>query len=173
VSHLTDQRARILDLLNRQPGLHFAALARQLDLATGQAQYHLKRLRRAGRLVTHEHDGRTHYFPPDVDPAERRIVATLRRETARDIVATLVEDGPSRPNAVADRVGIARSTLEWHCDRLMEADLLRKEREERGRVTLALTDERDAVHWLLVVDPSATDRLVDRFTRLVDGLLDG
>jgi len=170
---VTDQRTRILDLLDRKPGLHFAALARQLDLATGQAQYHLTRLRRGDRLVAHEHDGRTHYFLPDVDPAERRIVATLRRETARDIVADLVEHGPSRPSAVVDRVGIARSTLEWHCDRLTDAALVHKQRDERGRVTLTPTDERDAVHWLLVVDPAATDRLVDRFTRLVDGLLDG
>lgn len=168
---MTDQRARILDLLDRQPGLHFAALARELDLATGQAQYHLKRLRRAGRVVSHDHDGRTHFFPPEVDAADRRVIATLRRETARDIVADLIEHGASPPNDVAARLDIARSTLEWHCERLLAADLLRKDRDESGRVTLVVPDERAAVRWLLTVDPSTTDRLVDRFTRLVDGLL--
>ena len=170
---MSDTRERIRDHVAANPGVHFRALVRDLDLATGQVQYHLRRLRRADRLVGEEVDGRTHYFEPAVDPVARRQLAVCRRETARDVLLALAETGPARPNTVADAVGIARSTLEYHLDRLVAADLVEKRRDEADRVRLALTDDALVARRLEAVTPTAPDRLVDRFTRLVDDLLQG
>lgn len=122
-------------------------------------------------MVSQSVDGRTHYFPPGYDEEERRAIATLRRETARDVVTMLVARGSSPPAAVADELGIARSTLEWHLTRLTEASVVEKRRDERGRVTLVLDDPERVGELLAAVEPTVPERLVDRFTRLVDGLL--
>ncbi|MFB6135885.1 MAG: winged helix-turn-helix transcriptional regulator [Halobacteriaceae archaeon] len=168
---MTDQRERIRDHVAAHPGTHFNALTRDLDLAPGQVQHHLKRLRRRGRVVEERLYGRTHYYTPEYDERERGAIAVLRRETARDVVLYLLEHGASSPAAVADALDVARSTLEWHLDHLTEQDLVEKRRDERGRVTLAVADPTAAVRLLGEVSASLPDRLLDRFARLVDNLL--
>ncbi|MFC7098564.1 winged helix-turn-helix transcriptional regulator [Halobaculum marinum] len=164
-------RDRLADYVDAHPGLHFNELVRRLDLAPGQAQYHLRRLARDDRVVGERVSGRTHYFDPGLDPLERRRIALFRRETARDAVVELL-DGPASPAAVADAVGVARSTLEHHLDGLVATGVVEKRRDSGGRVTLALVDPEATARSLARIEPSVPDRLLDRFTRLVDALLE-
>jgi len=167
---MTETRTAIAECIADAPGIHFSALVRRLDLAPGQVQYHLRTLRDGDRVVAEDLYGRTHYFEPSFDERERRPIAVLRRETARDVVVVLFESGPSEPAAVADDLDIARSTLEYHLDRLVEADLVSKRHDERGRVTLTLARPAETVELLAAVDPSVSERMVDRFTGLLDSL---
>lgn len=168
---MTDTRERIAGRIRADPGVHFSELVRVLDLAPGQVQYHLHRLRGSDAVVAGEHFGRTHYYPPSFDAAERRTMAALRRETAAAIAGVLAENGPRRPADVAETVGIARSTLAHHVERLVEVGVVERRRTADGRVTLALADVAATVALLDRADPTVGDRLVDRFTRLVDALL--
>jgi predicted transcriptional regulator len=166
---VSETRERIADRVTADPGIHFSELVRELNLAPGQVQYHLRRL--DDRVVAADLYGRTHYYPSTVDERDRRVLAALRRETARDALAVLLRRGPTPPAAVADELGVARSTLEWHLDRLVAEDLVRKSRDRRGRVTLVLADPDWIGAHLDAVEPSLPERLVDRFDRLLDGLL--
>lgn len=168
---MSDARRRIADAIRTHPGIHFNELARCLDLAAGQVQYHLKKLHSKDAVVSESLYGRTHYYPPEYDDWERKALALLHRETASDIVAYVLVTGPTAPGPAADDLGIARSTLEWHLDRLVEHRLITKQRDERNRVTLAVENGDRTIELLRDADPSLRDRLVDRFTRLVDQLL--
>lgn len=168
---MSETRERIVDHVRAHPGVHFSGIERSLDLAPGQVQYHLRRLSGSGTIDVESLYGRTHYYPAGVDAWDRRALALLRRETTRDVVAVLLDRGPARPGEVADALDIARSTLEWHVDRLVESGLVAKARDDRNRVTLALTRPDDVVRLLRDADPTLLGRLVDRFARLVDRLL--
>jgi predicted transcriptional regulator len=168
---MTHQRDRINEYVDTHPGAHFNALTRELDLAPGQVQYHLRRLRRTDRVVEDQLYGRTHYYPPEYDSWERAAIALLRRETARDVLLSLLENGESRPGAVADDLDIARSTLEWQLDRLVEQDLVTKHRDANNHVTLELTQPSETVRMLRQISPSLSERMVDRFIRLVENLV--
>ena len=166
---MSDVRDRIERRVHEDPGVYFNELVRELDLGAGQVQHHIRSLVGEGAVRGAELFGRTHYYPPDYDAWERRALALLRRETSAEIVATLLDEGPSRPVDVADRVGIARSTLAWHTDRLVEAGLVEKRHDGHQ---LIVADRRRTVELLEAADPSLPERLVDRFTRLVDVLLE-
>lgn len=168
---MTETRARIRDYVESHPGVHFTALVRELDLAHGQVQYHLRRLCSDEVVAREEWYGQTHYYPPSCGSWERGALALARRETARDVLVALLDDGPHRPAEVADRLDIARSTLAWHLDRLVDRDLVRKRRDATGRVTLVLARPEETVELLDAIQPSLPQRLVDRFERLVDSLL--
>lgn len=169
---MTETRNRIVTYVSAHPGIHFTDLVTMLDLAHGQVQYHLRWLVDRDVLVREELYGRTHYFSPEYDDWERGALALVRRETARDILAYLVEHRSSRPNSVADELDIARSTLEWQLDRLIEQDIVEKRRDTRNRVTLVLARPKATGQLLREISPSLPERLVDRFSRLADQLLE-
>jgi len=159
---------RVHEHVRSNPGVHFTAILEDLDIATGQAQYHLHKLNRAGDIVAEEIRGRTHYFEATYDPWERRAFAFARRETARALLAHLVDDGPLGAAELADRLDLSRSTVAWHVSSLAEAGVVEKSYGDRGRVVVSLA-RADATRRVLdEVTPSFADRLVDRFTRLVD-----
>jgi predicted transcriptional regulator len=166
---VSDVRNRIERRIGDDPGIYFNELVRELDLAAGQVQYHLRRLTDADAVEAAELFGRTHYYPPEYGDWERSALALLRRETSAEIVATLLDDGPQRPVDVAERVGIARSTLAWHADRLVDAGLLEKRFDGHQ---LVVADERRTAVLLETADPTLPERLVDRYTRLVDLFLE-
>lgn len=166
-------RERLLAHVHEHPGVHVNALERQLDLAAGQVQYHLRRLRERDAVVADERYGRTHYFPPGYTNRERTTLALARRETARDLMFLLLEREEATAGELTAGLGIARSTLSYHADRLVETGLVAKRRGDDGRVRFSLTDPEETLRLLETIRPSLPDRLLDRFTRLVDDLLTG
>lgn len=169
---MTETRKRIADRIQSTPGIHFNGLVRRLDLAPGQVQYHLRQLIEEDRFVDERLYGQTHYYPPDYDAHERRTIALLRRETAAAIVGYLLKNGSTAPMTVAEELGIARSTLEWQLGRLTEQGLVRKTRDGDNRITLTIVHPTATVRLLHAADPTLFERLVDRFTGLIDSLLD-
>lgn len=168
---MSQVRRRISEYVRSNPGVHFSAIVRDLDLATGQTQYHLRKLRRRGELTAEERHGKTHYFGDGYDEWERRALTLLRRETDRAIVALVLDAGPIAPSRMAERLNVARSTIEWHLDRLTADDLLEKQYDANGRVSVDVVNPEATETLLATVDPGVADRLVDRFTRLVDDAL--
>ncbi len=168
---MTETRTRIRQCVQSRPGIHFNDLVRESDIAPGQVQYHLRSLLTDDRLVSEQLYGKTHYYAPEYDEWERSALALLRRETARDVLITLLERDTARPATLADDLGIARSTLEWHVSHLVEQNLVEKHHDVRNRVTLKPTCPEETARLLATVSPSFPERMVDRFTRLVDHLL--
>lgn len=168
---MSETRQQIAAYVRSHPGVYYTELRQALDLANGQVQYHLKRLLADKQVAEERLYGKTHYYPPDYDPWERGALALLRRETAGDVVSFLLSGGPAHPKTVAEELDIARSTLEWHLDHLTEQDVVEKQRDDHNRVTLTLNRPDDLVRLLWEADPSLYERMVDRFTRLVDLLL--
>lgn len=169
---MNDVRQSIRRRIRADPGIHFNALVRELDLAAGQTQYHVRRLVRSEEIVAEELYGRTHYYVGEYDEWDRAALALLRRETCRDVVLFLIERGPSRPDEVAENLGIARSTLEWHLSNLVERSLVEKRYDDGNRVTLHLASPERTGELLARITPSVADRLLDRYVRLVDQLLE-
>jgi predicted transcriptional regulator len=169
---VSETRRRIADHVADEPGVHFNGLVRALDLATGQVQYHLRRLREDGAVVAETCCGRTHYYPEGYDAWERHALALLHRETTADVVAVLLADGPLSPAAVADELDLAASTVAYHVDRLVDHGLVARQRRDDGTVRLRLRRETATAALLATAHQPLAGRLADRFVRLVDRLLE-
>lgn len=163
---MPDTRAQIRRHVRDTPGVHFNQVGRDLDIATGQVQYHLRRLVRNDELAVERIGGRTHYFEPSFDPWERRALAFLRRETSREILVRLRTDGPKRPKTLASDLDLARSTISWHVSTLAENGIV--EKSDDRPMTLTLNRPDRTAELIETVSPSLPDQLVDRFVRTVD-----
>ncbi len=167
---MSTTRSRVRQHVRETPGVHFNQIKRDLDLATGQVQYHLQRLLDGDELAVERVGGRAHYFDLAFDPWERRTLAYLRRETARELILRLHAEGPTEPGTLAAELGIARSTTAWHVSNLVDADILVK--SDRRPMTLRLAHPERTAELFETVSPSMPDRLVDRFLRTVDSLFE-
>lgn len=171
---MSDTRSQIRDCISQEPGIHFNEITRELGIATGQTQYHLRKLVRAGKLQKESIAGRTHYYLPTFSSWERRAIALLRRESTRELVFFLLRNDPVAPAEIAEQLGLARSTIEWHLSRLIRNDMVRKDQAETGcSGNVVRLQQKQAVYRLLrEIEPNLLDRVVDRFSRLADDLLD-
>lgn len=164
---MVDVRHRVCEHVRTNPGVHFNELARNLDIATGQAQYHLRRLVRSDDVVAERIRGQTHYFDPGYDDWERRLLALSRRETTRDFIGLLLDEGRFPAGTVAERLDLARSTVSWHVDTLVDAGIVARSYGDRGRVEVALTRPEETIR-LLEAATSLADTRPDRFGRPVE-----
>ena len=167
---MSDQQ-RLQAIVDDEPGIHFNQLVRTLDVSPDKTQRIIDDLVSDGAVVRDDHYGKTHVYPTEFDPWERECLALLRRETARDILTTLLTREVARPDAIAEAVGIARSTLEWHCERLERARIIEKHWDS-GRVTYELRDRDQLESLLEKVEPRLRDTWLDRAERLFDHVLE-
>ena len=173
---MTTVRSRIRSRIAEEPGIHFNELRRGLDIAMGQVQYHTRILERDKRIVREEIAGRAHFFLPTYGQWERGTIALLRRETTREVVIALLGTREQHPQELADQLSLARSTIEWHLSTLIDANIVEKDRiigsGDSERLIVRLTQPETTYRLLREIEPGRTDRLVDRFMRLTDELLE-
>lgn len=169
---MIDTQYQIRAHIDANAGVHFNELVRESDFAPGQIQYHVQRLIDDDQLVRNEFYGRTHYYPPRYDEWERGALALFRRETVREIVVYLIVHESAAPNEIADTLEIARSTLEHHVTHLIERKIVEKRYDDRNHVSIELVHPDQIGPLLTVMTPTVPDHLVDRFTRLIDSLLE-
>ncbi|MFB6282440.1 MAG: winged helix-turn-helix transcriptional regulator [Halobacteria archaeon] len=168
---MTDVADFILEYVEINPGMHFSGILREIDVASGQLQYHLRNLSEEGEVESEKVAGMRHYFPEDFGKKERVKLSLLRRETKRDVVVGLLGCDGRSPGDLARELGLARSTLEHHLADLEEPGLVER-RYVDGRVYLEPGDDEEITRLLETIDPSLLDRSTDRFTRLFDGFFD-
>ena len=158
-----ETRREIFELISGFPGLHFREILRRLDTSSGNLNYQLK------YMVKHEilvpiHDGnlKRYYIVGKVKAGEKRILACLRNETARGLVLYLLLNPSSQFNEMASKFDLAPSKLAYHLKKLLEKEIIEKER--KGRTTLyKVVDEETLANVLITYSPSFLDGIVENF----------
>lgn len=158
-------RSDILACVRQVPGIHLRGIERATDLPLGQVVYHLDRLQRMGLIASQRDRGfRRFYTTRDVDRGEKRWIAALRHKTPRQIVLELLRRPGQTHKSLRDAVGVAGSTLTFHLQRLVEADVLRRERA--GAAVVYEVANREAVLEVLAQrHDTFADPDVARFVR--------
>lgn len=129
-------RARIAALLESEPGASTQKVARALALDASTADYHLRRLRREGRVQVQRQGREICWFNTHqgLCPVLRQVIPAVKRpETMR--VALALEEGPRSAAFLAERSGVPLGQVRWALEILARAGLVT--RSERGRVQLA------------------------------------
>jgi DNA-binding transcriptional ArsR family regulator len=127
-----ETREQLYEEIKDDPGIHAHALSEAVDIGWGTTVYHLRRLERNG-FVNSEKRGRYRRFFPASGFMERQreVLSVLQNETTEDIAALVREDPGLNQSAICDELDISPSLANWHLNRLIDAELV--DRERRGR----------------------------------------
>lgn len=128
--HEHPHRARILDAVTANPGIHHNELVRLTDLGNGTVSHHISTLLRHGRLRRVAHGGYTSYFLAGTTPSPE--ATTVKSDGARRILEAIRARPGSSNLEVAQATGLDPGTVHYHVDRLAKAGLVQAVRSGRS-----------------------------------------
>ena len=152
--------------IRRYPGIHLRGLERELRMSSALVHYHVKQLEKAGKVVSAAVGGYTRYYATDLDDmpaADRELLAVLREEVPLHVVLLLLERGETTQGDLTDALGLAKSTVSYHVDKMVARGVLERLGSGPG-VRLRARDAPRLRRLLLAYEP--TDDLRRRFGRL-------
>ena len=121
-------RGPIAGYLAATPGAHLSKIRVDLGLATGETQYHLRRLEKETVVESRRDGDYRRFFPAHrFDETEQIALGYLRRETPRGMVIALLRDPDATASDLASRLGVSRPTVSKHAAELERADVLSRE----------------------------------------------
>jgi predicted transcriptional regulator len=125
---------RILEYINSHPGVHLRQMCRELGLAMGDVQYHIRRLELDGR-ITSARRGLYRFFYPSLlfGQKQKDVLSFLSLETPREILLSIIERPDIGQDELSRAAGISQPSVSWHLKRLIELQIV--EKRQSGRVT--------------------------------------
>lgn len=165
--HLPARRA-LYAIVSKFPGLHLREIQRKADLATGELEYHLGILERAGLVKSRRIEGYLRFFPRGLGEFEARALSILRQENSRRIVLRLMLSPDSNQRELASLVGLSPATISWYMSRLEAWRIIGAER--RGReIRYSVRAPSQIAKLLASFRKSFKDKLVDNFLDMWEG----
>lgn len=144
-------RLRICQFVRDNPGAHFRAIQRGLDLSPGQAVHHLRRLVGDGLLAERRVARYTHYFTAGAPQAPRAALAAIRQPVRRAIAQQCKREGGRTMRQLVESMGLATSTLHHHLHVLQETAVLRPEGPRP--VKYVVTDDGEVALTMIAATP--------------------
>lgn len=125
-------REAIVGYISMTPGAHFSKIRDDLDLGTGEAQYHLRTLIDRDVIESRRDGEYKRYFQyGEFSAFEQRALGYLRRQTPRGIIISVLRDPSVSAGTLASQVEVSPSTISKYTAELREAGLLVESSEYR------------------------------------------
>lgn len=124
-------RSRIEATIHRYPGIHLRGIAEELGISSALANYHVRALAEAGRVLAWPTRKRTRYAPPGFPQETLETLAILREPTPLRIVLALLQHGSMRHAELAHRLDLPLATLSYHLRILQRQGFLQQPPDHR------------------------------------------
>lgn len=120
-----DHRRAILDRLAEEAPATVGGLASDLDLDYKTVDHHVRVLRDFGLVEARRRGQRRAIYPADEAPPELPAPLAGEHATALALLRLVADEPGLTQTEAAHRLDLARSTVHWHVDRLVDKGLLR------------------------------------------------
>lgn len=156
-------RRKIYNHIRNSPGLHERELARELNIALSTLDYHLYYIKQRG-LIRSKQDGRytRYYISGDVGIKEGKVLSVLRQKVTRRIIIFLLLNPNATHKEVTQHIGLARSTITFHLNKLTDLDIISQTPKGR-QIEYQVTDSEYISDLIITYQTTFLDDSVDRF----------
>ena len=119
-----DRITEIISIIEKNPGIKFREIMRETGLKNGVLSYHTKKLEEIGSVKIDRKSGETRFYPLFVTEEESILITSLRRDTQRYILLSLLEGKPLAFNEIVKKVKKAPSTVSSFLANLVENEIV-------------------------------------------------
>lgn len=136
----SELRKKVYEAIETHPGIQQAELAALLKVGRQRLDHHLQHLRREGYIVILTLGRKKCLYKngETFKPMEQLIYGLFRNHRTKQVVKVLSRGERISQTELAERLGIHKSTVRWHLDRLEHHKLAHVERQ--GRESFAVLD---------------------------------
>ena len=129
-----ETRKQIFEAVCHAPGMGVHAIAKSAGVSYSTTAYHLERLVEAGMIVMTPDGNKLCYYKNGgaFTETERRLLPILKNEEATRLLEAILESPGTYRAALAGRLGVTATTINWHLKRLREAGLVEEVRAGRN-----------------------------------------
>jgi DNA-binding MarR family transcriptional regulator len=128
-------RQELVSIVENNPGIHFAEIARRLGAGNGNTEHHLRQLVAKNLLAEIETKGfRCYYVPGAIGAATARALPALKSRGARAVLRAIADRPGVNAQEVARAVGMSEPSVNYHLKRLKAVELIEITRNARSLV---------------------------------------
>jgi predicted transcriptional regulator len=135
-AELTGVRKDLYTYIADHPGEHLAHITKKFGISSSSARYHLSVLEGMDQIVSHKNGkfkrfyiNKNGYSKYTNGNGYKHIMSALKNVTARKIVKFLLSHPNSNQKRVSKALKLHPSTVNWHAERLRDAEVLSKNKK--------------------------------------------
>ena len=156
-----DNRKRIYDIIEENPGIHLRELQRVLDTPLTTLEYHLSYLVRKKIIYSETDLHSKRYYAKPLEKEDKKVIAALRQKKLREIVLLILANEKAKFQYLLEYLNLPNSTLSFYLKYLVDNGILAKEKV--GYETIYTVKDEDRVAKVLIAyRTSFLDKLIDK-----------
>ena len=118
-----NRSSQIIDIIEKNPGIKFREIMRETGMKNGVLSYHTRRLEKIGVVKVERSPRQTRFYPLGVTNEESVLIRSLRQETPRQILLSLL-DAELAFNKIVEKVKKSPSTVSTYLSQLLEDEIV-------------------------------------------------
>src|SRR5574340_1218971 len=118
------RETEIISIIEKNPGIKFREIMRETGLKNGVLSYHARKLEENGSVKIDRKSGETRFYPLFVTEEESLVISSLRRDTQRYILLSLLDGKSLSFNEIVQKVKKAPSTISTFLSKLVEDGII-------------------------------------------------
>jgi predicted transcriptional regulator len=118
-----DRDSQLVDIIDKNPGIKFREIMRETGMKNGVLSYHTRKLEKIGVVKVERSPRQTRFYPLGVTNEESVLIRSLRQETPRQILLSLL-DAELAFNKIVEKVKKSPSTVSTYLSQLLEDEIV-------------------------------------------------
>ncbi|MDE1769625.1 MAG: winged helix-turn-helix transcriptional regulator [Thaumarchaeota archaeon] len=119
-----DRSFEITNIIEKNPGIKFREIMRKTGLKNGVMSYHVRKLEENGSIKIDRKSGETRFYPLCVTEDESNLISSLRRDTQKHILLSLLGGKTLSFNEIVLKVRKSPSTVSTFLGKLVEDKII-------------------------------------------------
>ena len=118
-----DRGRQLIDIIDKNPGIKFREIMRETGMKNGVLSYHTRKLEEIGVVKVERSSRQTRFYPLGVTNEESVLIRSLRQETPRQILLSLL-DAELAFNKIVEKVKKSPSTVSTYLSQLLDDEIV-------------------------------------------------
>ena len=155
-------REQLMEIISKNPGLHFRELQRRTGSAVGKLDYHLYQMEREGRIYSRKEGSNIRYFSNESGTvSERKIAYFMRIKEGKEILVGALSD---KNYALSTKISEKQKRI---LIEMVNEGIIRTT-EDGNRLIVTLTDRASLIRFLKKYGQSFIDSIALSILNFID-----
>jgi len=164
-----DRSSQIIDVVEKNPGIKFREIMRETGMKNGVLSYHTRKLEKIGVVKVERTPRQTRFYPLGVTNEESVLIKSLRQETPRQILLSLLEEEALAFNKIVAKVKKSPSTVSIYLSQLINDNIVEIKVIKLKKV-FYIKDEETVLKAINKYHPTLMERSADRLADIFNSL---